>query len=87
MPCCSTWKALRAGSTVGTPCAAPWISPRHTRAADLYLLCAQDNGFLPAFYQSLGCQEVKRTSTHYAGLGILEMVLDEAGRRRYFGEA
>jgi len=47
----------------------------HTRAVDLYLLCAQGNGFLPSFYQSLGFQEVKRTSNHYAGLGVLKMVL------------
>ena len=44
-------------------------------ASDLYLLCAEGNGFLPAFYASLGFEEVKRASAHYVELGVLEMVL------------
>ena len=36
----------------------------HARAADLYVLCAQGNGFLPAFYHSLGFHEVKRAHNH-----------------------
>jgi hypothetical protein len=44
-------------------------------ALDLYLLCAEGNGFLPAFYASLGFEEVECASTHYAELGVLEMVL------------
>jgi GNAT superfamily N-acetyltransferase len=45
------------------------------RASDLYLLCAEGNGFLPAYYASVGFQEVMRASTHDEGLGMLEMVL------------
>ena|SRR6266446_3377020 len=51
------------------------IEAAQARSSALYLLCAYGNGFLPSFYQSLGFQEVKRASKHYAELGILDMVL------------
>jgi ribosomal protein S18 acetylase RimI-like enzyme len=51
------------------------IDIAQARASVLYLLCAEGNGFLPAFYASLGFEEVKRASTYYVGLGVLGMVL------------